>query len=122
MVAIDGLQFLLNNIGFPFLASVGLFINPVISLMVGLSLPLYLYLRGVNLNSRRVFSMILTFFLKEIPIIDSLPYWTGEITFIRLSVKAEEAIKKTTGVDIGKLKPGEAGALLKQGKIVRPRV
>lgn len=93
--------------GLDLLFGIGAFTNPFIDLAVNLLWPTYLYLRGVNLKSVRMFgTLIIGGALQEIPGFDG--FWTIEGVIIMLIVKAEEKIKEETGVDAGKI--GAAGA------------
>lgn len=56
---------------------IGEFVNTFIDWIVGPSLAFYLFMRGEDLSSsKRVISLIGSFFLELIPIINNLPLWT----------------------------------------------
>lgn len=108
---IDGIQFALDWVGLPFVATVGTVLNRFIDFAVGLAWPTYLWLRGVNLKSVKTFgSIALTFFLEEIPDVDALPLWVADGAFVMATVKAEETIKEKTGVDAEKAAALAGGA------------
>lgn len=107
---IDIIQFVLNWIGIPFIATVGTIANRLIDVVVGLAWTTYLHLRGVDIKSTKmVGSIALTFFLEEIPDVDSLPLWFADGIFIMLTVKAEELLKKETGIDAEKVASASEG-------------
>ncbi|MBI2476334.1 MAG: hypothetical protein HYV67_03770 [Candidatus Taylorbacteria bacterium] len=95
---VDGIQ-----IGLDLLFQIGVIVNRFIDVVVGFAWPTYLYLRGVNLKSVKVVgSILLTFFLEEIPDVDALPLWGADGLFVLSVTKAEEKIKEETGVDVEK--------------------
>ncbi|MSU55482.1 MAG: hypothetical protein EXS46_03020 [Candidatus Taylorbacteria bacterium] len=98
----------LVEIGLVLLFNIGAFTNPFIDIMINLIWPTYLHLRGVDLKSTKtLITLILGAFLQEIPNIDGL--WAIEAFVIMATIKAEEEIKKTTGVDIEGELAGEGG-------------
>ncbi len=72
-LVVDAVQVFLN------MFAIGIIANRGIDIVVGMVLPLYFYLRGVKLDSKKVFSWIGSFLLEEIPIVDSLPLWSGDM-------------------------------------------
>lgn len=108
---VDLVQFALDWIGIPYVATVGMIANRLISWVMGILWPTYLWLRGVRFNTVRVFSFILSLFIKEIPDIDSFPTWVMEGLYIKASLEAEKLIEKTTGVDIGQLDAIDASGM-----------
>jgi len=103
LAIIDAFQAVFDLIGIPFVAHIGMIINPFIDMAVGFAWPTYLYLRGVNLKSvKTVGSIALTFFCEAIPDVDALPLWFLDGLFVLSTVKAEEIIEKETGIDVEK--------------------
>lgn len=70
---VDILQILLN------LTLIGPFVNGSIDVGMGATLAFYFRLRGVKLDSQKVWGMVGTFLLEFIPIIDSLPLWSLDV-------------------------------------------
>lgn len=54
----------------------GLLANRFIDIFIGMALPLYLKMRGVDLDKKKVWSMIGAFFFEMIPVVDALPLWS----------------------------------------------
>src|SRR3989338_5700280 len=105
-----GALFLIDavEIGIDFLFGIGLFTNPFIDILVCMAWPTYLHLRGVNVKSAKmVGSFILSFIFQVVPAIDGI--WGLEGLYVFFVVKAEEKIKKETGVDVEKLAAAKAG-------------
>ncbi len=100
---IDGIQFSLDWVGIPWIATVGMIANRFISFVTSLAWPTYLYLRGVSLSAPRAMSIIVAFFFEEIPDVDALPFWGLDGIVMCASVKAEEKIKEKTGIDVEKV-------------------
>jgi hypothetical protein len=73
---------------------VGVLINRLIDIVVGMALPFYFWIRGVKLNSKKVLSIIATFVGEEIPVFDSLPLWTLDVLLIMAWDKADGKITK----------------------------
>ncbi len=85
----------LIQVGLDLFFQVGVIANRFIDIVVGLAWPTYLYLRGVNMNVKRVGSIILSFAVEQVPDVDALPFWSADGVFIMLSVKiTEKAMKK----------------------------
>src|SRR3989338_2192764 len=98
----------LIEIGLDALFGIGAFVNPFIDWGVNLAWPTYLYLRGVNLKSVKNLATLITGGgLQMLPGFDG--FWAIEGTVIMLITKAEEKIKKETGVDVEKLASATEG-------------
>lgn len=95
LVIIDLIQ-----IGLNLAFQIGVVLNRFIDIPVGMAWTTYLYLRGVDLNTTRILSIGLTFFLEEIPDLDSLPFWSADGIVMYLSVKAEKELKAVAGVAV----------------------
>jgi len=74
LIIIDGVQIALN-----LLFGVGIAVNRYIDIVVGGSLLLYLALRGefgnAQTRQRLVIALIATFFLEQVPLLDTAPFW-----------------------------------------------
>lgn len=81
---IDLIQFILN------LFVIGLAVNRIINFVIGPSLALYYKIRGVKMNSKKVGSLVGSFALELIPVLDVLPAWTGNVVMTMLWDKAEK--------------------------------
>ncbi|MDO8483094.1 MAG: hypothetical protein Q7S86_04740 [bacterium] len=110
-----GALFLIDavEIGIDFLFGIGLFTNPFIDILVNMAWPTYLHLRGVNLKSAKMLgTLVLGAIFQEVPGIDGI--WGIEGLIVMFITKAEQKIKKETGVDVERLaaaaEGGEAGA------------
>ncbi len=68
----------------------GVVINRFIDIVVGLSLVTYFLLRGVKLNAKRILALCLSFVLEEIPGLDAMPLWSGDVIYTWFTVRAEE--------------------------------
>lgn len=69
LATIDLVQFILD------VFLIGLVANRFIDIVVGMSLPFYLRMRGVRLDSKKIGGMVGTFLLEMIPGFDALPLW-----------------------------------------------
>jgi len=69
LLVIDGVQLLLDFL------LIGPFFNGYIDLAVGMTFPIYMRLRGVTLDSKKVGGMVGTFLFEIIPGFDALPLW-----------------------------------------------
>ncbi|KKT45276.1 MAG: hypothetical protein UW34_C0001G0035 [Parcubacteria group bacterium GW2011_GWA2_44_15] len=122
LFVIDGIQFALNWIGIPFIATLGTIANRFISFVTGLAWLTYLNLRGVSLMGLKLTSSILTFLFEEIPSIDALPLWGINGLYVMGLVKAEKEIKKAMRVGVAvaavALAPETGGASLAAGGAV----
>ncbi len=77
---------------------IGLVINPFIDIFVGMSLALYLQLRGQSLaNPKRVGGLIGTFFLELIPVVEELPLWCLDGVFNMLLSKSNKILGQIPG-------------------------
>ena len=93
---VDLIQIILN-----LALQIGVIVNRFIDIAVGLAWLTYLYLRGVNLKSvKTVGSIILTFFLEEIPDVDALPLWVADGVFVFSVTKAEKELEKAAAVGV----------------------
>lgn len=54
---------------------IGAVANRFIDFVVGISLPFYLKICGVKLDSKKIGGMVAAFFLEQIPGLDALPLW-----------------------------------------------
>jgi hypothetical protein len=70
---VDIMQILLN------LMLIGPLINGAIDVGVGATLAFYFRIRGVKMDSKKIWGMTGTFLLEFIPIIDSLPLWCLDV-------------------------------------------
>lgn len=75
----------------------GVIINRFISFGFGLLLAGYLSWRGVSMvSSKRLFGLVTTFIIEEIPDVDSIPTWTIDVIWTWWTTKSK-IIAKTTG-------------------------
>lgn len=73
---------------------INVFINFLIDLFVGMSLPLYLQLRGESMaNPKRIFSILATFGLEMVPLMSDLPLWSLDGFFLMSVSKSDKIIK-----------------------------
>ena len=80
---------------------IGLVINPFIDIFVGMSLALYLQLRGQSLaNPKRLFGLIGTFVGELIPLVDELPLWCLDGVFNMLLSKSDKILEKVPGAKV----------------------
>jgi hypothetical protein len=98
----------LIQLGLDFLFEVGVIINRFIDIWIGMSWSLYLKLRGINMNAPKIFSIILTFFLEEIPDVDALPLWTADGIIMYMAEKAEEKLGEGKAGELGNVALGIA--------------
>lgn len=100
LAVVDVIQFALD-----LFFEVGVIVNRFIDIFVGLSLWLYLKLRGKNsTNSKRLVGVLITFIGEEIPDVDALPFWTLDGIYNMVLERADEKINKV----IGKIPGGNA--------------
>ena len=79
---------------------IGLAINWIIDIFVGMSFALYLHLRGQSLTSpKRLFSLIGTFVGEMIPVVDELPLWGLDGIFNMVISKSDEILKQVPGAN-----------------------
>jgi len=77
---------------------IGLFINWIIDMFVGMSFALYLQLRGQSLaNPKRLFGLIGTFFAELIPVVDELPLWCLDGIFNMVISKSDKILGQIPG-------------------------
>ncbi len=91
LLVVDGVQALLNFF------AVGVLVNRFINIFVGMMIPLYLKLRGVKLDTKKIGSMIGGFGLEMIPVFDFLPVWTAIGVRNMMLDKADKKLKKSGG-------------------------
>ena len=92
---------------------IGIFINWIIDLMTGMSLALYLQLRGQSMvNPKRLAGIVGTFVAELIPIVDQLPLWGMDGIFNMVISKSDTIVSKipggtnlTTGTELTKTNP-----------------
>jgi len=73
-------------------AGIGAVVNRFIDIVVGMALPLYCHIRGVNLDTKRIVSMVASFFGEEIPVVDALPLWTLDGLLLMTWDKADKKL------------------------------
>ncbi|MES2087930.1 MAG: hypothetical protein V4467_02965 [Patescibacteria group bacterium] len=116
LLIVDLVQFALDWIGIPFIGNLGTVLNRFIDIGVALGWSTYLYLRGITMETKKIGSIILTFFFEEIPSIDAFPFWTADGAFIYFSVKAEKQVQAVAAVGVAvaavALAPETGGASL----------
>ncbi|MCR4334392.1 MAG: hypothetical protein NUV47_01510 [Patescibacteria group bacterium] len=66
--------------------------NRLIDIVMGMSLVLYFLMRGVKLSKNRILALCLSFLIEEIPLLDALPAWSGDVIYTWMSVRAEEKL------------------------------
>lgn len=77
---------------------IGFILNPFIDIFVGMSLALYLQLRGQSLASpKRLFGLLGTFFGEMIPVVAELPLWTLDGIFNMVISKSDKILGQITG-------------------------
>ena len=69
--------------------AVGVIVNRLIDIAVGMTLGFYFWIRGVKMDSKKIFAWIGTFVGEEIPGIDALPFWTGDVLLTMAWDKAD---------------------------------
>ena len=77
---------------------IGLVINPFVDIFVGMSLALYLHLRGQSLTDpKRIFALIGTFVGEMIPAVDELPLWGLDGIFNMMLSKSDSILGQIPG-------------------------
>lgn len=72
---------------------IGFFLNPFLDLLVGMSLALYLQLRGESLsNPKRLFGLLSTFGFEVFPFVSEFPLW-GFYGIFSMSLSKKESLK-----------------------------
>ena len=74
---------------------IGIVVNRFIDICIGMALPLYLKLRGIKLNAKRVGGILLSFFFEMIPLVDGLPLWSADIIYTWVTVRADDKLAAT---------------------------
>lgn len=99
LFTIDLVQILLD------IVAVGVVLNRIIDIFVGLSFALYLQIRGQSLaNPKRLISLLATFIGEEIPAIDALPLWGLDGIYNMSISKSKKILSKIPGAnDITKI-------------------
>lgn len=87
-IIVDIIQFVLTFF------VVGVVINRFITIIGGIVVPVYFYLRGITMNSKKWTNIVASFVLELIPIVDMLPAWTRLIFRIMAIDKAEEKLEQ----------------------------
>src|SRR3989304_866772 len=87
MILIDITQVILD------IFLIGLILNRFIDIIVGMALPFYLYMRGVKMTAKKIWSMVGSFGLEFSGIGDVLPLWTLDVALIMTWEKAEEKVE-----------------------------
>lgn len=68
--------------------AIGLALNRAISVGMGIMMTWWMLTRGGGLhNPKRIISMVATFGAEEVPVLDSLFFWTGELALLRWVLK-----------------------------------
>jgi hypothetical protein len=92
-IMIDVFQFILN------IVIGGLVANRFITAFVSMCLAFYYPWRGVRMDSKKTLSLIASFFLEEIPVVDSLPGLTGNIIMTMIWDKADKKLAQSRAVE-----------------------
>lgn len=71
--------------------AIGIVVNRFIDIGMGLFLLFVFFLMGVKLTFWRIISILLSFLLEEIPVLDAAPFWAGDVAFVWASVRMETA-------------------------------
>ena len=97
--------------------AIGLLLNRVIDLIVGIGLPAYFWTRGVSMNDwKRWASFIGAFGLEEIGLggDDGLPLWTLEVIVVWLTVAAEK--RRSARTQPAQTQPAQTQPLYANGR------
>lgn len=79
----------------------GIILNWIIDLFVGMSLALYLQMRGQSMaNPKRLLGLTATFVAELIPVIDELPLWGLDGIFNMVISKSDKILSKIPGGSI----------------------
>ncbi len=70
---VDCIQIVLN------MFAIGIVANRFIDIVMGMTLSFYFYMRGVKMDAKKVTALVGSFILEEIPLVDSLPLWGGDV-------------------------------------------
>lgn len=81
---IDFIQFILDFF------AVGIVVNRLIDIGVGMSLAFYFWMRGVSMDSKKTLTLLGSFVGEEIPGLDAAPLWTGDVVATMLWDKADK--------------------------------
>jgi len=79
---------------------IGLAINPFVDIFVGMSLGLYLHLRGQSLaDPKRIIGLVATFLGEQVPGVDAigLPLWTLDGIYNFLLSKSDKILEQVPG-------------------------
>jgi hypothetical protein len=80
------------------LAGAGVFMNSIIDIFVGMSLSLYLQLRGQSMvNPKRLFSMIGVFGFEFISPFEEIPMWFLEGIFLMIIANSDKILAQVPG-------------------------
>lgn len=83
------------------LAGLGVLINWVIDIFVGMSLAFYLQWRGQSMaNPKRLFGILATFGLEMIPLVSELPLWGLDGIFNMFISKSDKILESVPGAGI----------------------
>ncbi len=85
---VDGLQALLT------LLVVGIIINPLLNILVGITFTIMLSSHGGGLIRRRAISMTLTTIGEFIPVVNALPVWTAFALYTVFMDRITHAVSK----------------------------
>ena len=88
LAVVDIVQFVLD------MFIIGLVANRLIDIVVGMALPLYLKLRGVKLDFKKVGGMLGAFILEQTPGLDALPLWSLDGVMNMVWDKADKKLPK----------------------------
>lgn len=93
LFCIDLIQIFID-IFFIWFMGINVYINFMIDMVVGMSIPLYLQLRGESMkNPKRIFSLLATFGLEMIPLVSDLPLWGLDGIFLMTVSKSDKMVK-----------------------------
>ena len=77
---------------------IGIFINWIIDIFVGMSFALYLQLRGQSIvNPKRLLGLVGTFVAEMIPVLDQLPLWGFDGIFNMVLSKSDKIMSNIPG-------------------------
>ncbi len=91
MATIDVAQLVLDML------IIGVVVNRLIDIFVGLSFAFYLNMRG-SLSPRQIASVIAAFGFEFLPGLDAIPFWTLDAVFIMLTDKAMNKVAESSKV------------------------
>lgn len=102
LILIDLAQLILD------LVAVGVAINRIIDVVVGMAFPFYLQIRGEKMSDpKRLFALIAAFGLEFVPVVDALPLWSLDGVYNYMLARARNKAAEAQEAVLAKLQTQE---------------